>query len=105
MSLRETILSRQNIYSAIYALRSYISEPYLLGESDLIMYHQLSDKFDFDGLVEHVMEKCEKELTSILNVSNHLFNVSVYFPVFLFCATQDRFCGQLDTALSRRVIF
>ena len=33
----------------------------------------------------------------------------VYFsktlpPVFLFCATQDRFCGQLDTALSRRVI-
>ena len=26
-------------------------------------------------------------------------------PVFLFCATQDRFYGQLDTALSRRVIF
>ena len=27
------------------------------------------------------------------------------FPVFLFCATQDRFYGQLDTVLSRRVIF
>ena len=26
-------------------------------------------------------------------------------PVFLFCATQDRFYGQLDTVLSRRVIF
>jgi DNA-binding response OmpR family regulator len=30
---------------------------------------------------------------------------NVPFPVFLFCATQDRFYGQLDTVLSRRVIF
>lgn len=29
----------------------------------------------------------------------------VMTPVFLFCATQDRFYGQLDTVLSRRVIF
>ena len=31
--------------------------------------------------------------------------LALLFPVFLFCATQDRFYGQLDTVLSRRVIF
>ena len=45
MNLRETILSEKNIYSAIYALNSYISERNLLSKEDLILYEKLTDKF------------------------------------------------------------
>lgn len=38
MNLRETILSEKNIYNAIYALNSYISERNLLSKEDLILY-------------------------------------------------------------------
>lgn len=81
MKLRETILSDQNIYSAIYAVKSYISEPNLLDQNDLMTYHRLMDKFDFNGTVKTVMEECKKTLTSKLDNPQELFEVSVYFKL------------------------
>ena len=58
MNLRETILSEKNIYNAIYALNSYISERNLLSKEDLILYEKLTDKFDFEGTIYHDPTKC-----------------------------------------------
>lgn len=80
MSLREIILSEQNIYSAIYALNSYISERNLLSQEDLKLYAQLTDKFDFDGIISDVIDECKNTLNNILNTDN-LFEISVYFKI------------------------
>lgn len=83
MNLRETILSEKNIYSAIYALNSYISERNLLSKEDLILYEKLTDKFDFEGTISHVISECKKILNNILDTKN-LFEVSVFFKIKKF---------------------
>lgn len=40
------LLSDQNIYHAVYSLRSYIFDFELLGEEDKEKYYRLQDKFD-----------------------------------------------------------
>lgn len=89
MKLRETILSEQNIYSAIYAVKSYISEPNLLDENDLNTYHRLKDKFDFDGVVKAIMGECKEKLMSELDNPKELFEVSVYFKVKKYKEEED----------------
>lgn len=83
MNLRETILSEKNIYNAIYALNSYISERNLLSKEDLILYEKLTDKFDFEGTISHVISECKKILNNILDTKN-LFEVSVFFKIKKF---------------------
>lgn len=83
MSLRDYILSDTNIYNAIYALNSYISERNLLSEEDTILLSRLSDKFDFDGVVKDVVNKCKKKLDEILN-TDKLFKTNVYFKLKKF---------------------
>lgn len=43
-NLREQILSEENIYKAIFAVESYVSERDLLSVSDLNKFLQLRDK-------------------------------------------------------------
>lgn len=82
MSLFDTITHRRNIYKAIYALDSYICERNLLSVEDLKCYYQLKDKFDFDGTIKDVIEKCQKKLEKILNEENDdFFTVSVYYKI------------------------
>ncbi len=82
MSLFDTITHQRNIYKAIYALDSYICERNLLSVEDLKCYYQLKDKFDFDGTIKDVIEKCQKKLEKILNEENDdFFTVSVYYKI------------------------
>ena len=83
MSLRDTILSERNIYSAIYALNSYISDIQLLSAEDLRIYTQLSDKFAFGGIIKDVISECQKLITTILD-KDDLFEVSVFFKLKKF---------------------
>lgn len=46
MKLREYILSQENIYLAIYAVRSYVFDPQLLDIEDRELLNSLSDPFD-----------------------------------------------------------
>ena len=48
--LYKTIVSKENLYKAIYALESYISERNLLKSEDLEQLMQLRDKFDFENI-------------------------------------------------------
>ena len=93
-NLYDFIISERNIYRAIYALESYIDEPYLLGEhfikeinpegkeekkkvDDLKLFYKLSDKFNWE-LINKVIKLCQDKLHEILTNPKELFDVEVY---------------------------
>lgn len=80
MSLKETVLSRANIYKALYCMESYVFEKGLLSEEDLKMYVRLQDKYDFD-YINNVIDECVKKLETLISDKNQLFDVEVYFKI------------------------
>lgn len=94
MSLKERILSRSNIYSAIYCMESYVFEKGLLNtnenvyslenkiiaDNDLELYYALGDKFNHK-LIQDVTNLCIKRLADVLSSNDELFEVSVYFKL------------------------
>ena len=94
MSLKEQILSRSNIYSAIYCMESYVFEKGLLNtnenvcsmegrviaNNDLELYYALGDKFNHK-LIQDVISLCIKRLTELLSSNDELFEISVYFKL------------------------
>lgn len=80
-NLREQILSEENIYKAIFAVESYVSERDLLSVSDLNKFLQLRDKYDFNGTILTVINSCKKTLTKLLDDENELLKVNVFFKI------------------------
>lgn len=94
MSLKERMLSRSNIFSAIYCMESYVFEKGLLNtnenvcslegriiaNNDLELYYALGDKFN-NKLIQDVICLCNKRLTEILSSNDELFEISVYFKL------------------------
>lgn len=79
--LREQILSEENIYKAIFAMESYISERDLLSPEDLDTFLRLRDKYDFNGIISDTIEKCKKTITQLLDDENELIEVNVFFKI------------------------
>lgn len=77
ISLFDSILSDDNIFSAIYSVESYISDVNLLSLDDKKLFYRLSDKYDKE-LIEDVMLKCKALLNLVLN-TDQLFTTEVYF--------------------------
>ena len=82
-NLREQILSEENIYKAIFAVESYVSERDLLSVSDLNKFLQLRDKYDFNGTILTVINSCKKTLTKLLDDENELLR-STFFQLYSF---------------------
>ena len=80
MSLKETVLSRANIFKAIYCMESYVFEKGLLSEEDLKMYVRLQDKYDFE-CINSVIKECQKKLEALMSDEKPLFDVEVYFKI------------------------
>lgn len=81
-SLREYLLSNQNIYLAIYCLNSYIFNPELLEVEDRRLANKLRDKFNYDlllgadgGIINQVKRRIEK----LLDDPNDFINTKVFF--------------------------
>ena len=89
MSLQEFILSEQNIYNAIYALRSYVFEKGLLKEDEIDMFHHLTDKYDFE-YIKGVIAQCKDVLTRKL-LTTELFDIEVFFKIKKYDVEQKRF--------------
>lgn len=81
INLREHILSEENIYKAIFALESYITERDLLNSDDLDKFLRLRDKYDFSGIIQNLIDECKKILTKLLDDENYLLEVNVYFKI------------------------
>ncbi|MCL3782127.1 hypothetical protein EMN47_17200 [Prolixibacteraceae bacterium JC049] len=76
-NLYKRIISKENIFNAIYSLESYVFEKELLIEDDIKLYNDLSDKHNIN-LINKVVEKCIKSIEDILT-SDSLFQVTVFF--------------------------
>lgn len=80
MNLRQTILSEENIYAAIYSMESYVFEKGLLSNGDVELYIRLHDKYDKDCITK-VIDDCKATIERLLDNQDVLFDVSVYFKI------------------------
>lgn len=79
IELKEKIFSNENIYAAIYALKSYVYEPNLLNSDDYKLYCKLKDKYDKE-LIDHIIAKVQNRLEQAY-AKNKLFDAKVYFKL------------------------
>lgn len=78
MRLREFILSDQNIYLAIYAVKSYVFDPQLLDREDKELLNSLLDPFN-EEIIYRVIEDVKNIVENILDDEHYLFEAQVYF--------------------------
>ena len=81
IKLKDQIISEENIYNAIYALESYISERGLLSKDDLTLFLKLRDKYDFNGCIGETIQKCKDSLHKVFDDDKYLFEVAVFFKI------------------------
>ena len=60
-TLKQKILSDENIFAAIYSVQSYISEVNLLSKDDLELFHKLKDKYNTNIIYETII-LCKKNI-------------------------------------------
>ena len=77
MNLRDFVISDENIYLAIYAVKSYVFDPQLLNRKDKKLLMRLSDPFN-ESLILQLIEKIRGNIVEILDTEK-LFDVQVYF--------------------------
>lgn len=78
MSLYNYIISEQNIYLAIYSLKSYIYDKHLLSKEDIMLYEKLLDPFN-ENVTNQVISDVRKIIENIIKNDNTYFDVQVYF--------------------------
>ena len=78
MNIREFVLSSENIYLAIFSVKSYVFERKLLDYEDKQLLSSLCDPFN-EEIIYDVIEKVRNKISSILDNKSCLFNIKVYF--------------------------
>lgn len=78
MKIRDFVLSSQNIYLAIYSVKSYVFERKLLNYEDKLLLSSLCDPFD-EKIIYDVIEKVKDKLKNILDDKSCLFKIKVYY--------------------------
>jgi len=76
-NLYKRLISRENIFNAIYSLESYVFEKELLETDDIQLYNELTDKHNI-GLIEKTVDLCKKRIESIFSTTE-LFQITVFF--------------------------
>lgn len=95
--LFKELISDENIFSAIYSIKSYIFEKNLLSEDDLELYYALQDKYN-TKLIKKTISKCKKHIKSIIQ-KKQLFKICVYFKAKKYNKDADKIeCRPLHTA-------
>lgn len=77
-TLKEKILSEENIFAAIYSVESYINERNLLSDEDLDLFCKLKDKYNKKQIKE-IIKNCKTLLNKILDKDDEYFKIQVYF--------------------------
>lgn len=88
-NIYKTVLSKENIYRAIYCIDSYIFEKELLNEDDLAILFALRDKFNF-SYINEIIKKVQDKIEAIL-IDDELFDITVYFRPKKFDKGQMKF--------------
>lgn len=104
MSLREYILCDENIYLAIYAVKSYVFDRELLDREDRELLNELSDPFH-EELIKAVILDVRKVLEKILEDDSYLFETQVYYkPKEYDEKTQEKIYRPIHTASLKQLI-
>lgn len=77
-SLRERLLSNENIYHSIYLANSYIQNKELLSKEDLDLLYSLNDVFNRD-IIQDTLTRVHDRIMNILDVEDSYFGIQVYF--------------------------
>lgn len=77
-SVKERLLSYENIYLAIYALNSSGINEFLLDKDDYLKFLKLSDKFN-QPLLETEINRVKDQLEKILDNKDYYFETKVFF--------------------------
>ena len=75
---RTFLLSDQNIYHAIYSLRSYIFDFELLTENDKEKYYRLQDKYD-EIYIKEIIKNVRDKITDLIDKDDCFIEAYVYF--------------------------
>lgn len=75
---RTFLLSDQNIYHAIYSLRSYIFDFELLTENDKEKYYRLQDKYD-EIYIKEIIKDVRDKITDLIDKDDCFIEAYVYF--------------------------
>lgn len=78
MYLYDYVLSDENIYLAIYAVKSYVFEPQLLDIEDRELLYRLADPFDEVTILD-VIDKVKFKIKNVLKNKDYFFKTEVYF--------------------------
>jgi len=73
----ERVLDEKNIYSAIYALETFVFEKELLTKENTERLNRLSDKYDKE-YIKGVIKECQQKIKSLLT-SDDLIEINVFF--------------------------
>jgi hypothetical protein len=77
-NLFNKLISKRNIYKAIYSLESYIFDKELLDDKSIKRYQKLADKYN-EIEINKIISDCKKELTKIMHDDNAFFEIQIYF--------------------------
>lgn len=78
MKLHEYIISNENIYLAIYSVKSYVFDLQLLSKEDMELLNSLSDPFNED-IILPVISDVKEIVKKIIYNDEYLFETQVYF--------------------------
>jgi hypothetical protein len=77
-ALYNDLISKWNIYNAIYSLESYVFEKELLSDDDIVRYTKLADKYDTE-IINSTIKDCRKKLREIICDDESFLDIDVYF--------------------------
>lgn len=77
-SLSERLLSKQNIFFAIYTVNSWLQEPDLLDDNDRMLFHSLTDIYNEDN-ISTVIQDVQKQILKLLKKDDEFFQINVFF--------------------------
>lgn len=75
---KKHLLSDQNIYHAIYSLKSYIFNFELLDDDDKEQYYRLQDKYD-EFYIKETIEKVKRKIKELIEYDDSFIETKVYF--------------------------
>lgn len=78
MNLKEYILSDENIYLAIYSVKSYVFDSQLLDDDDYDLLLRLQDNFD-EKLIRQITKDVRSIIKKVLEQEETYFKTKVYF--------------------------
>lgn len=103
MRLEDYILRDENIYLAIYSVKSYVFDPQLLELDDVELLNTLSDPFN-ESVIMELIKDVKSIVRKIIFDKKYLFETQVYFKPKEYTEDKHKKYRPIHTAKLRQLI-